>query len=142
LATAIVGPSAGERVARVASTRTTCDGRLRQNDGVHASGAGPTPAYEFDAAVYEWQGPAAWHFVTVPVAISDEIAARTEGLTTGFGSVRVHVRIGDTSWSTSLFPDAKQHAYVLPVKKAVRVSEGLDAGSIAHVHLVLADARP
>ncbi|MGV3733862.1 MAG: DUF1905 domain-containing protein [Microcella sp.] len=109
---------------------------------MRASGAGATPAYEFDAAVYEWEGPAAWHFVTVPVAISDEIAARTEGLTTAFGSVRVHVRIGGTSWATSLFPDAKQQAYVLPVKKAVRLAEGLDAGAIAHVHLELADVRP
>ncbi len=115
---------------------------MRQNDRVRASRAGATPAYEFDAAVYEWEGPAAWHFVTVPIAISDEIAARTHGLTTGFGSVRVRVRIGGSSWSTSLFPDSQQQAYLLPVKKSVRVAEGLDAGTIAHVHLELADARP
>jgi len=88
------------------------------------------------------EGPAAWHFVTVPVAISDEIAARTEGFTSGFSSVRVHVRIGGTAWSRSLFPDAKQQAYVLPVKKAVRQSEGLDAGTIARAHLELAELRP
>lgn len=109
---------------------------------MRASDAGANPAYEFDAAVYEWEGPAAWHFVTVPIAISDEIAARTEGFTSGFGGVRVHVRIGGTAWSTSLFPDTKQQAYVLPVKKAVRQSEGLDAGTIARVRLELADARP
>ena len=99
-------------------------------------------AYDFEGALYEWEGPAAWHFITVPVDISDEIAARTEGFTTGFGSVRVHVRIGGSAWQTSLFPDAKQQAYVLPVKKAVRQAERLDAGTIARVHLELADPRP
>jgi len=138
----MVRSSAGGCGARVAAPRTRSVAPLRQNDRVRASGAGESSAYEFDAAVYQWEGPAAWHFVTVPVVISDEIAARTEGFTTGFGSVRVHVRIGGTSWATSLFPDAKQQAYVLPVKKAVRLAEGLDAGTIAHVHLELADPRP
>lgn len=109
---------------------------------MRASRAGEYPAYEFEAELWEWDAKASWFFVTVPVGISDEIDARTEGLTTGFGSVRVRVRIGGSEWLTSVFPDAKQQAYVLPVKKAVRVSEGLDAGTIAHVHLELADARP
>ena len=109
---------------------------------MRASRAGDSPAYEFEAALWEWDAKALWFFVTVPVDISDEIDARTQGLTNGFGSVRVRVRIGGSEWLTSVFPDAKQQAYVLPVKKAVRVSEGLDAGTIAHVHLELADARP
>jgi hypothetical protein len=111
---------------------------VRQNDRVRASGA-ETPAYEFTAALYEWTGPAAWHFVTVPVAISDEIDARTEGFTNGFGSVRVRVRIGGSEWATSLFPDSKQQAYVLPIKKAVRVAEGIAPGDEARVRIELAD---
>lgn len=110
---------------------------MRQNDRVRAS-ADDTTAYEFTAALYEWTGPAAWHFVTVPVAISDEIDARTHGLTNGFGSVRVRVRVGGSEWSTSLFPDSKQQAYVLPVKKAVRQAEGLSAGDDVPVRLELA----
>lgn len=100
--------------------------------------ADDTTTYDFTAALYEWTGPAAWHFVTVPVAISDEIDARTHGLTNGFGSVRVRVRIGGSEWMTSLFPDSKQQAYVLPVKKAVRQAEGLSAGHEVQVHLELA----
>ncbi|UTT61844.1 DUF1905 domain-containing protein [Microcella humidisoli] len=101
--------------------------------------ADDTITYDFTAELYEWTGPAAWHFVTVPVAISDEIDARTYGLTNGFGSVRVRVRIGGSEWATSLFPDAKLQAYVLPVKKAVRQAEALIAGDEARVHIELVD---
>ena len=97
-----------------------------------------TPAYDFTAALWEWEGKAAWFFVTVPVEISDEIDARTHGLTNGFGSVRVHVRIGDSDWMTSLFPDSKQQAYVLPIKKAVRVAEGIVPGDDVRVHIEIA----
>jgi Domain of unknown function (DUF1905) len=123
------------RASRHIAERVT---HLRQTDPVRASDAHPT-AYDFTAPLYEWTGPAAWHFVTVPVAISDEIDARTHGLTNGFGSVRVRVRIGGSEWATSLFPDSKQQAYVLPVKKAVRQAEALSAGDEARVHLELVD---
>ncbi len=98
-------------------------------------------AFDFEVALFEWSGNAAWHFVAVPEPISDEIAARTEGFTTGFGSVRVRVRIGGTEWATSVFPDAKMGVYLLPVKKAVRQAEGLGAGSTARLHLELAEVR-
>ena len=52
--------------------------------------------------------------------------------------MRVDVTIGATRWSTSLFPDGKRATYVLPVKKAVRVAEGLGDGSPVRVTVVLA----
>ncbi|MEL6983357.1 MAG: DUF1905 domain-containing protein [Actinomycetota bacterium] len=77
-----------------------------------------------------------WVFVTVPEDQSDEIAdlAPTKA---GFGSVRVEVTIGATRWRTSLFPDSKAGAYVLPLKKAVRTAEGLDIGASADIELTL-----
>lgn len=96
-------------------------------------------AYDFTAALWEWDAKASWFFVTVPVEISDEIDARTHGLTNGFGSVRVRVRIGGSEWATSLFPDSKQQAYVLPIKKAVRVAEGIAPGDEARVRIELVD---
>lgn len=101
-----------------------------------------SPAYDFAAPLFEWSGPAAWYFIALPEAISDEIAARTHGLTTGFGSVRVRVRIGGSVWATSLFPDAKSGSYLLPVKKSVRQAENLAAGSEARVHLEVDLPRP
>lgn len=94
--------------------------------------------FEFSADLWEHSGQASWHFVTVPEQISDEIAALTEGAPRGFGSVRVEVTVGVTVWRTSLFPDSA--AYVLPVKKAVRIAEGLLSGRAVRVKLRVLDA--
>jgi hypothetical protein len=45
----------------------------------------------------------------------------------GFGSVKVEVTIGESSWSTSLFPQ-KGGSWFLPVKAAIRRAEGLAEG--------------
>lgn len=99
------------------------------------------PDYVFDAELWEWPARAAWFFVSVPEAMSDEIDARTQGLTP-FGSVRVTVTVGASTWSTSLFPDTTRGCYVLPIKKAVRVAEAIAPGDTARVQLDIADARP
>ena len=96
--------------------------------------------FRFDAELWLWQGDGAWHFVTVPADVSDEIEGRTAvAERRGFGSVRVRVTIGATSWTTSVFPDKQREAYVLPVKKDVRKKEGLAAGNRATVVLELVD---
>ena len=91
----------------------------------------------FDAELWLHDGDAPWVFITVPRDISDEIADATEWSSTGFGSVKVDVTIGDTDWSTSLFPSKPRRAYVLPVKKAVRDREKVDVGDVATVFLVV-----
>lgn len=90
---------------------------------------------EFTATLWRYDGQAAWYFLTLPVDLSEEIRARTERV--GFGSVRVDVRIGATSWSTSVFPDKGSGSFVLPVKAAVRRAEDLDDGSPALVHVTV-----
>jgi hypothetical protein len=47
----------------------------------------------------------------------------------------VRATVGATSWTTSVFPDARRGAYVLPVKRAVRQAEDLDEGDPADVVL-------
>lgn len=96
-----------------------------------------TQELTFTAELWEHRGPGAWHFVTVSEAVSDEIADLTAGRASGFGSVRVAVAIGSTRWETSLFPSAADRAYVLPVKKAVRTAEGLQAGDRVTVRITL-----
>jgi hypothetical protein len=93
--------------------------------------------FEFVAELWLHRGDGAWHFITVPGEISDEVEARTVRQRRGFGSVRVQVTVGETTWSTSLFPDAKRGAYVLPVKKEVRRQEGISAGRQVAVTLLL-----
>lgn len=81
---------------------------------------------------------AAWVFATVPEDLSDEIRDMA-GPPRGFGSVRVEVTLGATTWRTSVFPDAKRGCFVLPVKSAVRRAERVDVGDTAVVRLRVVD---
>ena len=92
----------------------------------------------FDAPLWRWEGNAGWHFISLPEEIADEIedSPTQRG---GFGSVRVHVQVGVTTWSTSLFPDTKRGTYILPMKKQVRLKEQLEEGDVVRVHLTIAD---
>lgn len=94
--------------------------------------------YRFTAELWEYEGPAAWFFVSIPTDIADEIAELMDGRAGGFGSVRVHVAVGGTRWSTSLFPDKQAGTYVLPVKKAVRRAEDLHEGALCALELTVA----
>ena len=93
--------------------------------------------FTFTSEIWLWQSETAtaWHFVTLPVELSEDIKAFTKHLTRGFRSVKVEVRIGETSWKTSLFPSKEQGAYLLPIKKSVRVAEDISVGSVAEFHL-------
>lgn len=89
----------------------------------------------FDAELWLHDGEAAWCFVMLPADVSDDIADRTDGSRRGFGSVRVRVTVGGTSWETSVFPDSKRGAYRLPVKKEGRRREALKTGDLLSVDL-------
>jgi hypothetical protein len=71
--------------------------------------------------------------------MSAEIAETAAGIRRGFGSVRVTVTVGASSWQTSIFPDTKTGAYLLPVKKAVRMAEHLHAGDEVRAEFRIAD---
>lgn len=92
--------------------------------------------FEFDAELWLADG-GVWHFVSLPDDVADDIEARFGHRSAGFGSLRVDVTVGATRWQTSVFPDTKRATYILPVKKAVRAAEGLDAGAIARVSLAV-----
>jgi hypothetical protein len=95
--------------------------------------------YRFQAELWRYKGDSPWHFVTLPFEEADEIDELTAHVQRGFGSVRVHVTVGSTSWSTSLFPAKDEQSYVLPVKAAVRKAEGLEVGAPVDVTLRIAD---
>jgi len=46
------------------------------------------------------------------------------------------VRIGETEWTTSLFP--KDGGYLVPVKVAVQRAEGIEVGDVLAVELRIA----
>lgn len=92
-----------------------------------------TFAFEADLWVYS-SGKASWHFVTVPAEDSHRIRFLA-GKTSGFGSVRVRVRIGQSRWSTSLFPDKASGCYFLPLKAAIRTAERITSGDRVRIEL-------
>lgn len=92
-------------------------------------------SFSFDAQVWSSTTNPAWHFVSLPDALADDIEERFGRHAAGFGSLRVAVRIGGSRWNTSIFPDSRRRTYVLPLKKQVRAAEGLDEGSTASVEL-------
>lgn len=114
--------------------------------GVNSEAVGPTcdaavMVVVFEAELWVWDARRAdtWTFVSLPVDTSEEIRALADGPSRGFGSLRVRVRIGGSTWTTSIFPDSARGGYVLPVKRAVRKAEALDAGDIVTVTVELID---
>lgn len=84
------------------------------------------PHFKFTATIWRWSSrETSWHFVTLPKDLSKTIKGFYEGPKTGFGSVRVKVTIGDSTWNTSLFPDKKRGSYLLPLKATIRKAENL-----------------
>jgi hypothetical protein len=94
------------------------------------------PEVQFQATLWVYPGPAAWVFVTLPTDLSAEIKGLSQQRR-GFGSLRVDVTVGDLQWRTSIFPDSKAGAYLLPVKAAVRQPLGLVPGDVVNLALVV-----
>jgi len=92
--------------------------------------------YEFEATLWRWREDGAWHFLTLPQDVADEIDDRT-AVRAGFGSVKVEVTVGASTWRTSIFPSREAESFILPVKKAVRVCEGCGEGDRIRVRLAV-----
>jgi hypothetical protein len=96
----------------------------------------------FDAELWRWDARRAdsWIFVSLPAEASEEIRDLAAGPRRGFGSVRVRVTVGDSTWTTSIFPDSGSGSYVLPIKQAIRKAETLDVGDVATVTVEVIEA--
>jgi hypothetical protein len=95
----------------------------------------------FDAELWIWDARRAdtWTFVSLPADASEEIRDLAGGARRGFGSQRVRVTLGGSTWTTSVFPDRGRGQYVLPIKRAVRDAEALEPGDTATVTVNLLD---
>ena len=93
--------------------------------------------YEFSAELWIWDARRedSWTFLSVPLEESEEIRASSASEPrAGFGSVRVSVTIGGSTWQTSVFP-GEDGKYALPIKKSIRRAEGIGAGDVVTVKL-------
>ncbi|MBL3699672.1 DUF1905 domain-containing protein [Leucobacter luti] len=106
---------------------------------------------EFAATPYPWEARTQlWVFVDLPAPLAADIAEIPRPRA-GFGAVRVEARIGLTVWRTSIFPGgqgggassdgdpAPEPGYILPLKKAVRVAEGVELGREVTIGLTVLD---
>ena len=90
---------------------------------------------EIEGRIWYWKGPAPHYFVTVPEKQSRELKDIVGLVTYGWGMIPVTVRIGNTEWTTSMFP--KDGLYIVPIKASVRKSENLEEGSTVTAQLVV-----
>lgn len=91
--------------------------------------------FEFNGTIWFWRGPAPWYFVTMPENESRDLKAVSNEVTYGWGVIPVHVQIGKTAYTTSLFP--KDGHYIVPIKASVRKAEGLDEGDDVTIRLIV-----
>jgi hypothetical protein len=90
---------------------------------------------EFSGEVWSWRGPAPYHFVSVPAEECATIESTAAMVSYGWGMIPVAVRIGETDWTTSLWP--KDGGYVVPLKDRVRRAEGIELGHTVTVRLTV-----
>ena len=89
--------------------------------------------FEFSGPVFEWRGPSPYYYVAVPDDEAEEIRDVASMVTYGWGVIPVTVEIGDTEWTTSLFP--KDGTYLVPLKDMVRRAEGIESGMVVELRL-------
>ncbi|MFC3689997.1 DUF1905 domain-containing protein [Aquipuribacter hungaricus] len=94
----------------------------------------------FSGEVVEWRGPAPYRFVALPPDVAADVQQAAAAVTYGWGMVPATLRVGGTTWTTSLWP--RQGGYVVPLKDAVRRAEGIELGDVVEVHLVLGGQSP
>jgi len=92
---------------------------------------------DFTGDVFEWRGPAPFYYVAVHDKDSADIKQASPMLTYGWGVIPARVVVGDTEWTTSLFP--KDGRYLVPLKDLVRRAENLDVGDVIDVQMVLGE---
>ncbi|MBU6213639.1 MAG: DUF1905 domain-containing protein [Actinomycetales bacterium] len=95
--------------------------------------------FKFTAAVWEWRGPAPFHFVSLPDADAAEVKDLAPALSYGWGAIPASVSVGRTTVTTSIFP--KDGGYIVPLKDALRRPEGIAIGDTIRVTVEVDTSR-
>ncbi len=86
--------------------------------------------YRVKTKLWVWSGDkAAWHFLTIDKKLTKKIKESKISKSKGWGSIRVMVTIGQTTWPTSIFP-TKEGEFLLPVKASIRKKEKIKDGDM------------
>ena len=84
--------------------------------------------------VFKFPGKGGWYFVRAEKKLTTKLKGVRKH---GFGSVKVKVKIGKTSWKTSLFPERKKGPYMFAIKSDVRKKEGITTKKKVRIHISL-----
>ena len=90
---------------------------------------------EVRGEIFHWRGPAPHHFVAVPEPARSSLHEVAPLVTYGWGMIPVTAAIGNTTWTTSLFP--KDGGYLVPIKAVVQRAEQLDVGDLVTIQLTV-----
>ena len=91
--------------------------------------------FSFQAEVIYWRGPSPFFFVAVPPPHDAELRHVARAVTYGWGMIPVEAEIGETAFTTALFP--KDETYLLPLKVAVRRKANITAGDPITVEMTV-----
>jgi len=89
----------------------------------------------FEGTVWYWRGPAPYYFVTVPEVEAGMIATTASSVTYGWGMIPVSVQLGETEFTTSLWP--KNGGYIVPLKDKVRRAEEVEVDDTVSLELTI-----
>ena len=108
---------------------------LRQAQGEREVVVHTGPLWRWTGA----SGTGTWHFLTLDGEAGEALSGtalmrKLEGMSRGWGSLKVVATIGQSRWNTSVFP-SRETGWILPVKAAVRKAEGLIEGEAVEVTL-------
>ena len=81
--------------------------------------------FEFSARLWQYPGPNAWYFISLPAHIAAEIRENLKWQEEGWGRMKATAKIGKSEWVTAIWFDTKRNTYVLPIKAIIRKKEGL-----------------
>jgi len=96
--------------------------------------------YEFESILKKFAGDGpGWMYLRMPKNIYNEIkeVSSGDGKRRGFGAVKVEVKIGNSKWQTSIFPDSEDKSYVLFVKKGIRQNESIELNDAVKATVIL-----
>lgn len=89
--------------------------------------------------VWEWRGPAPFHFVTVGDDEAEMIQAVAHQVSYGWGMIPIEGRVGRTAFKTALWP--KNGSYVIPLKDAVRTAEQIELDDVITVEMRITEPQ-
>lgn len=83
-----------------------------------------------EGPVIRYPGVGGWYFVEASREVTEKLRNLTlfEVKKVGWGYIKVQAKIGDTAWSTTLFPQKNGKPYLIAIKESVRKKENIKEG--------------